>query len=159
MEWNGMEWNGMEWNRPDQHRRIELRAIPWQEERLCGISWEKSSKYWYNSGVVQHDHHPLAANNAIAISLRRDSNVCASEAFSHMERTNLPLIKLTAPKQPPTCWVGVWSNIGSLTSVAPTSGTGCRCWKRHSSRSTVQRPGIALPDGAVFKGCNLHRSD
>src|SRR3989338_409652 len=65
---------------------------------------------------------------------RNVSNVRASN-FSHIERTNLPVLKLTAPKQATDLRVGAWDSTGSLTS----GGTHIRhrvpcCWKWHSSR-------------------------
>ncbi len=52
-----------------------------------------------------------------------------------MERTNLPLARLTAPKHATDLRVGAWSKTGSLT----LGGTHLRqrvpcCWKWHSSR-------------------------
>src|SRR5574340_1834082 len=64
---------------------------------------------------------------------RKAPNVRASN-FSHTERTNLPLARLTAPKQATDFRVGACTNTGSLIS----GGTHiwhrvpC-CWKWHSS--------------------------
>ena len=56
---------------------------------------------------------------------RKASNVRASN-LSHMARTNLPLTRLTAPKQATDLRVGAWKSTGSLISggTLPDSNSG-----------------------------------
>lgn len=88
---------------------------------------------------------------------RRVSNVMATN-FSHIERTNLPVLKLTAPKQATDLRVGAWDNTGSLTS----GDTYIRhrmpcCWKWHSSKLHSSMSVRLASRRSFFKSRDPHR--
>ena len=87
---------------------------------------------------------------------RKVSNVRASN-FSHIERTNLPILKLTAPKQTTDLRVGAWDSTGSLIS----GGTHIRhrvpcCWKWHSSRPDSSTSARLASRRSFFKSRDPH---
>lgn len=88
---------------------------------------------------------------------RKVSNVAALNV-AHSERMNLPVRKLTAPKQATDLRVGAWRRTGSLIS----GGTHIRhrvpcCWKWHSSTLQSSTPRRRARRCSFFKRCDLDR--
>src|SRR4030065_2770141 len=115
----------------------------------CGLYGGKNSRgntfrYLRNRGANNMAWWYRALSSTMTLRLPRErcrnsffrkvSNVRAAN-LSHIERTNLPVLNITAPKQATDLRVGAWDSTGSLTS----GGTHIRhrvpcCWKWHSSR-------------------------
>src|SRR4029077_14793973 len=77
---------------------------------------------------------------------------------AHRERTNVPVLKLTAPKQATDLRVDAWSRTGSLIS----GGTHMRhrvpcCWKWHSSTLQSSTPRRRARRRSFFKRRDLAR--
>ena len=88
---------------------------------------------------------------------RKVSNVAALNV-AHMARTNVPVRKLTAPKQATDLRVDAWSRTGSLIS----GGTHIRqrvpcCWKWHSSTLQSATPRRRARRCSVFTRRDLDR--
>src|SRR5439155_17918966 len=123
------------------------------QTRSIGASWglyggrnnsDRTFRYRRRNGASDTEWWYLALSTTMSMRLPRER--CRSSRLRkaskvsplktlHMARTNLPLLKLTAPKHATDLRVGACCSTGSLIS----GGTHMRqrepcCWKWHSSR-------------------------
>ena len=154
---------------------VAMRRASFQTRSMgasCGLYGGRNSKvstvrYFRSKGLRSTAWWYLALSSTITMRLPRErcrrsffrkvSNVAALN-LAHMERTHLPVLKLTAPKQATDLRVGAWFSTGSLIS----GGTHIRqrvpcCWKWHSSKLHSSTPRRRASRCSFFKSRDLYR--
>src|SRR3972149_8930678 len=121
------------------------------------LSRGASNRAWWYFALSSTITMRLARERCRSNFLRNASNVRASN-LSHRERTHLPVLRLTEPKQATDLRGGAWSNTGSLIS----GGTHIRhrvpcCWKWHSSRLHSSTSRRLASRRSFFESRDLYR--